>query len=149
MSKQQKSDGEKTYTYKDYFELNYGCKVDGNEPLLCSIRTSKRAGEARTQECLLPPSLCHRLGLSEDQDRNGQTKQAMVKTCKVTPSDGLDFAKLFVNQIASVMESPEFPISIERNPIKTKGKVFKKAVIQFNDDTKYLPGDRHDWRAPQ
>ena len=137
------------YTYKEYFLLNYDCHVDANEPLLCSMVTSRRGGEARTHECLLPPSLCHRLGLNQDQDRNSSTKQAMVNNCRVSPRDGLEFAQLFVREISTVMGRPGFPITMDPHPITRTGKVFKKAVIEFNDETAYFPSDRHDWRRPQ
>ena len=138
---------DQTISYIDYVATLYNVdrrKINANAPLLIST-IRRRAGESQV---LLVPSLCHKIGLTSEQDSDGQLRREMCTTCKMGPEKRLNFISKFVRELSNIMQS-ESLLTLDTKPLVQTGTLLKKSLIEFQDTTKYFPDDRHSWRNAQ
>ena len=137
-----------SYTYRDYYRITYGKTIGADEPMLKAlVKKRLRDGTVENRDVLLPPSLCHKLGLTQDQDEDSFMRREMVNKCTLTPSDQLAFVQSFVDELADAMnQSEESPLKLSKSPILGSGVTLEKPVITFQDETRYLPDRNNTWR---
>ena len=90
---------DQTISYIDYvaevYKIDRG-NMNPNAPLLKST-IRRKSGE---MEVLLVPSLCHKIGLTSEQDADGYLRREMCNTCKMGPEKRLTFISQFVRELS-------------------------------------------------
>ncbi|KAK7111216.1 piwi-like protein 1 [Littorina saxatilis] len=140
-------------TFADYYQKQYGKKVDLQQPLLVHRPKARKINgqtvPPRTELLCLIPELCHLTGLTDDLRSNFRVMKDLSAHTRCTPNQRLATMKKFVDSVTNNPEALQqlenWGLSLDDSALAVEGGRMKMETIFFGNGKSASAGHQADW----